>query len=240
MTDNPSPAAVNTASTPASRVISIVLLVVGVFFVFTAFDLLRGNPDLHSPGPFLLPSTGALMPIWRIAFGVSLVLGAAALTSGWILIRRLRASTWGLVAVSLLGLLGVLAPSAMIAIVFAFILGIVVPIIVAVVAEVISRSSTRSGQLAAEAASPVIGAQPATQQVEQTNGLAIAALIVVFFSSVVGLILGHVALSQIKRTGQPGHGLALAAVIIGWAVVGLVIVIALVSVVLLLSAARLT
>ncbi len=54
-----------------------------------------------------------------------------------------------------------------------------------------------------------------------TNGLALASIIVVFFSSVVGLILGHVALSQIRRTGEQGHGMALAAVIIGWVLTGI-------------------
>ncbi|WP_285728191.1 DUF4190 domain-containing protein [Psychromicrobium xiongbiense] len=59
-----------------------------------------------------------------------------------------------------------------------------------------------------------------------TNGLAIASLVVVFFSSVIGLIMGYVALNQIRQTGQDGHGLALAAVIIGWiaTVLGLVII----------------
>ena len=57
-----------------------------------------------------------------------------------------------------------------------------------------------------------------------TNGMAIASLIVVFFNSVVGLILGHVALSQIKRSGQAGRGLALAAVIIGWIATGLAVI----------------
>lgn len=59
----------------------------------------------------------------------------------------------------------------------------------------------------------------------QTNGLAIAALIVVFFSSVIGLILGHVALAQIRQSGQPGRGLALAAVVIGWVATGLAVVV---------------
>lgn len=48
------------------------------------------------------------------------------------------------------------------------------------------------------------------------NGMAIAALIVVFFASVVGLVLGYVALNQIKQTQESGRGLALAAVILGW------------------------
>lgn len=45
--------------------------------------------------------------------------------------------------------------------------------------------------------------------------MAIVGFILAFFVSIVGVILGFVALSQIKRTGEQGRGLALAAVIIG-------------------------
>lgn len=48
------------------------------------------------------------------------------------------------------------------------------------------------------------------------NGMAIVAFVVVFFASVVGLVLGYVALSQVKRTDERGRGLAIAAVILGW------------------------
>lgn len=63
-----------------------------------------------------------------------------------------------------------------------------------------------------------------------TNGLAIASLIVVFFSSIIGLILGHVALHQINRTGEQGRGLALAAVIIGWVTTGIGVMIVIIAV----------
>ncbi len=49
-----------------------------------------------------------------------------------------------------------------------------------------------------------------------TNGMAIAALIVVFVFYPVGIILGHVARGQIKRTGEGGRGLATAALVIGY------------------------
>lgn len=63
---------------------------------------------------------------------------------------------------------------------------------------------------------------PAVQPVDagaasaHTNGLALASIIVVWFASLVGLVLGYIALSQIGRTGEQGRGMALAAVIIGW------------------------
>lgn len=68
-------------------------------------------------------------------------------------------------------------------------------------------------------------AQPYPGGQRHTNGMAIGALIasvsgVVLcgISSLVGAILGHVALGQIRRNGEDGHGLALAAVIVGWIV----------------------
>ncbi len=56
-----------------------------------------------------------------------------------------------------------------------------------------------------------------------TNGMAIGALVSAIAGalfcgvpSIVGAILGHVALNQIKQTGEEGRGMALAGVIIGW------------------------
>ncbi|NII49843.1 DUF4190 domain-containing protein [Frigoribacterium endophyticum] len=59
----------------------------------------------------------------------------------------------------------------------------------------------------------------------KTNVLAIVGIILAFFVPLVGVILGFVARSQIKRTGEKGSGLALAAIIIGLAfiVIGIII-----------------
>ena len=51
---------------------------------------------------------------------------------------------------------------------------------------------------------------------QATNGMAIAALILVLVFYPVGIILGHVAHRQIKRTGEGGRGLATAALVIGY------------------------
>ncbi|WP_037160016.1 DUF4190 domain-containing protein [Rhodococcoides fascians] len=58
---------------------------------------------------------------------------------------------------------------------------------------------------------PPYGYRPPT-----TNGLAIAALIGAIFLAPLGIVLGHISLSQIKRTGEQGRGLALAGLIIGY------------------------
>lgn len=56
------------------------------------------------------------------------------------------------------------------------------------------------------------------------NVLAIVALILAFVTAVGGIVCGHIALSQIRRTGQAGHGLALAATVLGYVFTGLTIV----------------
>lgn len=68
---------------------------------------------------------------------------------------------------------------------------------------------------------------------QKTNGIAIAALISSFFVSVLGIILGFVALNQIKKSGEQGRGLALAGIIIGFVALGVTILIIILNVVLL-------
>lgn len=52
---------------------------------------------------------------------------------------------------------------------------------------------------------------------QKTNGMAIAAMVLgIVGVSIVAIILGHVSLSQIKRTGEQGRGMALAGVILGY------------------------
>lgn len=64
----------------------------------------------------------------------------------------------------------------------------------------------------------------------KTNTLAIVALVSAFFISLLGVILGHIALNQIKTTGEGGRGLAIAALIIGYVSMALAVVIILVMV----------
>ncbi|QTX05363.1 DUF4190 domain-containing protein [Agromyces archimandritae] len=64
---------------------------------------------------------------------------------------------------------------------------------------------------------------PAAPPARTTNAWAVASIILVWFGAIFGLIAGYIALSQIKRTGEGGRGLALAAVIIGWIVVAAIV-----------------
>ena len=49
-----------------------------------------------------------------------------------------------------------------------------------------------------------------------TNGMAIASLVCAFLFAPLGIIFGHISLSQIKRTGEDGHGLAVAGLVISY------------------------
>ena len=67
---------------------------------------------------------------------------------------------------------------------------------------------------------PTSGAYPVQQR---TNGLAIASLIMgILGISVLAVIFGHIALSQIRQRGEAGRGLAIAGTVIGWVEIGLV------------------
>lgn len=63
-----------------------------------------------------------------------------------------------------------------------------------------------------------------------TNGLAIASLVCALLGwicgigPIVGLVLGIIALNQIKKTGQEGRGLALAGVIISGISIALIVI----------------
>ena len=78
---------------------------------------------------------------------------------------------------------------------------------------------------------PVAKTTTAVTPVAEINELAIASLacgIAQFAfgpaATIPAIVLGHVARHQIKRTGEPGAGLALAGLILGWATVILFII----------------
>lgn len=74
---------------------------------------------------------------------------------------------------------------------------------------------------------------------QRTSGMAIAALVcgiaglmMIPFASIAAIVLGHVSLSSVKRTGEGGRGLALAGLILGYVVtVGAILIIAFIIIV---------
>jgi hypothetical protein len=79
-----------------------------------------------------------------------------------------------------------------------------------------------------ETPGPPIGgyAQPYEMPGRRTNTMAIVSLIlslvglVTGITAPVGAVLGHLARKQIRQTGEEGEGLALAGIIIGWIITG--------------------
>ncbi|WP_415623755.1 DUF4190 domain-containing protein, partial [Mycobacterium colombiense] len=77
------------------------------------------------------------------------------------------------------------------------------------------------------------GYGPAGTHRSGTNGLAIASLIAAFtgllcgIGSIVAIVLGAIALDQIKRTRQDGFGLAVAGIVVGIATLVVILVIVL-------------
>lgn len=56
------------------------------------------------------------------------------------------------------------------------------------------------------------------RQVPTTSGTAVAAIIIVFFFSLLGLILGYVAQNEIKKSNgmKTGAGMATTSIVLGW------------------------
>ena len=67
----------------------------------------------------------------------------------------------------------------------------------------------------------------------RTNTLSIVALVLAFVVPLGAIICGHIALSQIRRTGEAGHGLALAGTVLGYVFTGLAVLFVIVYVVIL-------
>jgi len=77
-------------------------------------------------------------------------------------------------------------------------------------------------------AAPAYGSAPAAPQAyspqgygqptgeDKWNVLAIVSFVSAFFVSLAAIICGHIALSQIKRTGEKGRGLAIAGLVLGY------------------------
>ena len=75
---------------------------------------------------------------------------------------------------------------------------------------------------------PAPAPQPAATPApaEKWNVLSIVAFIIVFFGfSLISIILGFIGLSQIKKTGERGRGLALWAIVLGFVsiIIGIIV-----------------
>lgn len=102
---------------------------------------------------------------------------------------------------------------------------------VVLLARALSGVSERRERSAAGTPAPqdaaVLGAQALpVARMPQTNTMAILAFVFLFLpvGGILPVIFGHVSLSQIRRTGEQGRGLAMAAVILGYVWIAAVVV----------------
>jgi peptidyl-prolyl cis-trans isomerase B (cyclophilin B) len=73
----------------------------------------------------------------------------------------------------------------------------------------------------------------------RTNTMAIIGFVLAFVVSVAGIVVSHIALSQIKRTGEGGRGLALAGLILGYVFTGFwVLYVVIIIIVIVVSAGQ--
>src|SRR3954452_18477994 len=71
-----------------------------------------------------------------------------------------------------------------------------------------------------------------------TNSLAIVSLVCAFLFAPLGIVFGHMSLSQIKKTGEEGRGLAIAGLVIGYLISALTVLVVVLSVLFLVMVAR--
>src|SRR5215831_6423894 len=92
---------------------------------------------------------------------------------------------------------------------------------------------------------PVAPPPLAQPQLAGTNSLAITSLVCGIaqfmfgpLATIPAVVCGHVARSQIRRTGEQGAGLALAGLILGWVGVGFTVVIVVVALLAAVAVSR--
>jgi Domain of unknown function (DUF4190) len=67
---------------------------------------------------------------------------------------------------------------------------------------------------------------------QRTNTLAIVGFVLAFFFHIGAVVCGHIALAQIRHTGEQGRGLAIAALVLGYLGLAITILVLVVWVVL--------
>lgn len=80
---------------------------------------------------------------------------------------------------------------------------------------------------------PPYGAYP-----QPTNALAIASLVCAFVFAPLGIAFGHISLSQIKKSGEGGRGLAVAGLVISYLITALAILVVVLSVLMVIALGR--
>lgn len=197
-------------ATPTRRVIAGIL---GILFVATPFALNVHVVGIGLAGALAFASWGLSRPFtgpgW---FGLAPIVAGAAISTG-------ISQSYEFLGYSVASI------GSVVALVFAFAAAIALPLLVERRAFAQIVAQRREQSLAASAFQPAMTAVP-------TGGTNTPALLSLIFgllgSGVVPIVLGHVALSQIRRTGETGRGMAIAGIVLGWvgiaAIVGVFVI----------------
>lgn len=161
-------------------------------------------------------------------------LGSLAALGAWGLVARFRgAGYWAFALMALLA--GIWTGLTLVP--YVSIIGSIVAIVYWVPATlgVVAFARAQEARSASRAIeSPVPDAPLAG--VRGTNGLALTSLILsILGASLIAVIMGHIARSQIRRTGENGAGMALAGLIIGYVSLALALVLSIVALVIVLQ-----
>lgn len=195
------------------------------------------------------------LPDWRTNLLILGILGSAGGVAGWFVLRQRPPRSFAVLPIAVLGAIGGVAPTFE----FGWAVVVVVPAITAWVGWLVSRAKTdaQSSQIAMSGArdhglenleQPVadqsvvrsLGQSAGTNIYkavtgpQKTNTIALLSLIFGLLGfGVVPIVLGHIARSQMRRTGEAGRGMALAGLILGYVIVGFGVAYVVVWVVLL-------
>jgi len=192
----------------------IVLVVVLVAAVLAAFVVLPGRLGLR-----LCAAAIALIGLLGAAFDSPLFAGPAAiaLTAAWFMARRRPGISYLFLIVA-----AILATAA------AFSVRLILMQLAVVIAVWLGRLVAPAGDRAKARRTVVVLAQGAGSA--NTNTMALLALVFgVIGGTGIPIVLGHVALSQIRRTGEGGRGLAIAGLVLGYVGVGGLLIVGIVA-----------
>jgi len=79
---------------------------------------------------------------------------------------------------------------------------------------------------------------PGYRPQQPTNSLAVVSLVCAFLFAPLGIIFGHVSLSQIRKTGEEGRGLAIAGLVISYLITVVTVVVVTLAVLFFVQVAR--
>lgn len=88
--------------------------------------------------------------------------------------------------------------------------------------ELADQNVTDSFEVAADPhpgtteAAPVATPAPRPTNLAATNTFAVVAIILAFIQPIAAVVFGHIGMSQIKKNGDAGRGLAITALIVGY------------------------